>query len=383
MAMASIDVGEVLKSKFLGKKLLHKPTGTTWPADGWNRTSTVASGTWSDRIDFRYEDLEFDNLKINYDSPKQSNLPLSFIKRRWILENYTDVPDKKAVTLTLSFTESVTAGLTKTITSGINSTFKVDASYQFSVKARVSAGYTEAITLSTTTGTSKQETRSSTKTESYDFGYEIPPKRAAIVDLVKEIIPYEMKFEAKMIVDGYFGLIVQMHNLSDGYKRTENQPLDKNWGMISDYLTEEERTITIVGIVEELVGETTRRTTKFVDLENDINLEFPMRLELIVKPAEAANANIRLISLNSTIDFFEAIFEVDTGVCTISACSGFDATLVFELEDGQRTNSSHSFAGWSQGETNSQIFSITRNGVPAGVVVDIIDIETPVFECYD
>jgi hypothetical protein len=94
------------------------------------------------------------------------------------------------------------------------------------------------------------------------------------------------------------------------------------------------------------------------------------------------------ISLAAILDSepgrFEVEFQVSTDGCESSACSGFDATLVIQVDDDNFASQRYSFGGWSAGESSGSDFTIVRNGSLAGLSLnDVEDIEQPDFVCHD
>jgi len=81
---------------------------------------------------------------------------------------------------------------------------------------------------------------------------------------------------------------------------------------------------------------------------------------------------------------FEVAFLVSTEGCANSACAGFDATLVIQVDDDNFANQRYSFAGWNVGESSNGEFRIVRNGALAGISLNgIEDIEEPEIVCHD
>lgn len=385
--MTAIDVSEILKSKFIGKTLKHSVGATIQDGQIDTLAPCAPSSSCQFLREFGYGDLTFEQLQVSYGESVKSDTPTQIIPRRWILENHTDLPDKKSLTLTLSYTETVTAGVSNSITEGRSSTFNASASFDFKVYGKYSIGYSETITLSVQNSTSKSETRTSVKTENYDFGYEVPPRSAAIVDLTKELATYRTPFKAKFVVDGYFFIIST--NLTKPH--VSRQGIDKGWGKISNYLSESERTIEIEGHLAEIVGETTRRSIRFEPLKSDSkNLALLVDLLPIssaLKPlsgfGKQSSAQITAMDISGfQSGYFEIRFDVDTHGCQNSSCAGFDATLEFQ-KDGELFQELYSFEGWSVADTGSATFSITRTGSRAGVLVDVLNISSPFISCDD
>lgn len=143
----------------------------------------------------------------------------------------------------------------------------------------------------------------------------------------------------------------------------------------------------INGVIGQTIGETTRRSTRFEDLKEE-PIEPHKFSDLFTIPShrelpKVDTASIRLSSIN-TIEggFFDVTFSVDTGLCSNSACAGFDATLVLE-DNGQIYEELYSFDGWAVGDTGTSIFQIAKSGTRNGTLVDVVNIESPEIVCND
>ena len=81
---------------------------------------------------------------------------------------------------------------------------------------------------------------------------------------------------------------------------------------------------------------------------------------------------------------FEVEFSVSTDGCERSACAGFAATLVIEVDEDNFSEQRYNFAGWSVGESSDGDFTIVRNGPLSGNSLnDVQDIEQPEYACHD
>ncbi len=93
---------------------------------------------------------------------------------------------------------------------------------------------------------------------------------------------------------------------------------------------------------------------------------------------EQKTANISIESLESFDNGqFEIVFNIETVGCIQSHCAGFDATM-----NGDNNSEIYSFAGWAEGDSDSESFTITRTGTLGYKLVSVSDIESPEILCY-
>lgn len=389
--MKITDITQVLKSALGTRRVRMKSNGFEIH-DGEHRTWDVASGKWVARYEIGFEDLRFLSQTVTYGELRPSGLPNVILPEEWIFDNWTDEEDNNPLTVSFSFTEIVSTQVSTTLTEGRNTAMQAGVSFELPLKGRLTASFAETINTSFRAQTTTTQTRTNTRTENWTFKYPIPPMHAVVVKLTKELGNYEINFSGRLTVDG--AVYVLIHDMTKGLPTKKWG--DGGWGLLSEYLSEQERTFEVNGSITEIVGSRTRRSVRKIRLEGSPPTMDKAMLRLhgldklhsrssAISRADvkvSSNAEIRSVTLNAIDDDFDVLFEVTTLGCFHSSCGHFDATLVMEI-DGAEQRVPYTFEGWSVADSGSDVFYIWRHGSRGGLVLDIVDIESPIIVCDD
>lgn len=387
--MEILNLTDFLKEKFNGIKVYGD--GINGASEGM--TTSILGKLFICRLVFR--NIETKVIDITYGEMMPSSIPNDIIKRVWTLANCTDLPEKKKVALTLNYSETVSATKSTTITEGKSTTIKADGGFIIGV-AKASVGLSETITLNLQKSSTNTVSKTNSKSETFEIGDEVPANTAMVVSLIKNLKKNEIPFIGKLLIDGDVGVSVF-------FAENENIPATQGenfayCGKISKYLSDVDRIIEAKGSITDIISEATKKITKHYSTidrpelcnENLIDVEkLPINgflnpsIQILSEKISANNiANIQVININSFENGqYDIDFNVETIGCEHSACSGFDVTFVLE-NNGETFYETQNIAGWADGDSNSENFLISRSGSTNGILTDVINIQSPEFDCY-
>lgn len=381
--MEILNLTDFLKSKFNGIKVYGD--GITGPTEG--TTMTFNGKLIVFRLSFL--NIEAKVIDIAYGEMIPSSVPNDVISKKWILANCTNSPDKKKLSLTMNYSETMTASKSTTITEGKSTTIKADGGFSIGV-AKGSVGFSETITLNLQESKTNTVVKTNSKSETFEISDEIPPNTANIVSLIKVLKKNEIPFVGKLVIDGD---VIGACYLAENEQIDISQTFKPGFcGRISRYLNESDRIIEAKGAITDIVAEATKKVTKqYSTIENpdlcnenliDVaNVDSSIQA-LWEKSALSNVANIQVVNINSFENGqYDIDFRIETIGCEHSSCSGFNVTFVLE-NNNETSYEVQSIGGWADGDTNSENFMIRRSGSTNGILTDVINIETPEFDCH-
>lgn len=207
---------------------------------------------------------------------KLSSLPNSMTEETYVLNNNTNNEQTKNVRLTLSTVEGERFTYTKNVTT--QDEIKFGLSYE--IKGLKADG---SVRQTWTTQIGKSEERQITRTRTYqeDFQQKIGPMKSLIIRIKREILNEVYKLEGYILFDGDVNIKLRWKNMRScgpfGTDRCAEWKEQDYTVKFSQFLSEEQRKITLDGQVTISSSENTRTTTEYSEVDlptsNSIDLK--------------------------------------------------------------------------------------------------------------